>query len=131
HFFRTLARAHDGNPAVIINTATGSDGTLGIQEAKQKGGLTIVQDPLEAEFDGMPRSAIETGILDLVLPLEEMFDYVLRFIKTCPRLPPPDDEPDSGRPLLSAILAVVRSQEGRDFSRYKQSTILRRIRRRM
>ncbi|GAA3968602.1 hypothetical protein GCM10022278_27940 [Allohahella marinimesophila] len=131
HFFRTLAKSHDGNSAAIILTGTGSDGTLGIQEVKQKGGLTVVQDPVEAEYDGMPRSAIDTGIIDLVLPLEEMVDYVLRFLKTQPRLPPPEDEPDAARPLLASILSVVRANQGRDFSRYKQSTIMRRIRRRM
>ncbi|WP_416397671.1 CheR family methyltransferase [Allohahella sp. A8] len=131
HFFRTLSKSHDGNSAAIILTGTGSDGTLGIQEVKQKGGLTIVQDPVEAEFDGMPRSAINTGIIDIVLPLDEMVAYVLRFLKTSPRLPAAEDEPDSARPLLKTILSVVRAREGRDFSRYKQSTIMRRIRRRM
>ncbi|MAM89252.1 MAG: hypothetical protein CME36_18285 [unclassified Hahellaceae] len=131
HFFRTLAKSHDGNSAAIILTGTGSDGTLGIQEVKQKGGLTIVQDPVEAEFDGMPRSAINSGIIDMVLPLDEMLEYVLRFLKTRPKLPAVEDEPDSARPLLKTILSVVRAREGRDFSRYKQSTIMRRIRRRM
>ena len=131
HFFRTLAKSHDGNSAAIILTGTGSDGTLGIQEVKQKGGLTIVQDPVEAEYDGMPRSAIDTGMIDMVLPLEDMVEYVLRFLKTSPKLPPAEDEPDAGRPLLKTILSVVRAREGRDFSRYKQSTIMRRVRRRM
>lgn len=61
HFFRTLAASHDGHSVGIILTGTGSDGTLGIKEIKDKGGLTIVQDPDEAEYDGMPRSALVSG----------------------------------------------------------------------
>ena len=61
HFFRTLASTHDGHAIGVILTGTGSDGTLGIKDIKAKGGLVIVQDPNEAEYDGMPQSAIATG----------------------------------------------------------------------
>ena len=69
HFFRTLANTHGGRAIGVILTGTGSDGTLGIRQIKEAGGLTIVQDPNDAEYDGMPQSAISTGLIDLVLPL--------------------------------------------------------------
>jgi len=84
HFFRTLAAAHDGDAIGVILTGTGSDGTLGIKEIKQSGGLTIAQDPTEAEFDGMPQSAIASGQVDLVLPLSEIPAALARFAQVRP-----------------------------------------------
>lgn len=63
HFFRTLAKTHDGHAIGVVLTGTGTDGTLGIKAIKEKGGLTIAQSPNEAEYGGMPQSAIATGIL--------------------------------------------------------------------
>ncbi|MEP0548183.1 MAG: chemotaxis protein CheB [Rhodothermales bacterium] len=134
HFFRTLAATHDGHAVAVVLTGTGSDGTLGIKEIKEKGGLTVVQDPNEAEYDGMPQSAIATGLVDLVLPLAEIPDAILRFARTEPRLPVPDDDGDiegEQRQLLHKVFAHVRARTARDFSRYKRSTIMRRIQRRM
>lgn len=134
HFFRTMAQTHDGNSVGIVLTGTGSDGTLGIQEIKGKGGLTIVQDPTQAEYDGMPQSALATGIIDLVLPLEQMLEQLLPFLKTEPRLPDlhsTEEGSDDSSTFLQRILVLVRTRVGNDFTRYKQSTIMRRIRRRM
>ncbi|MFP4622625.1 MAG: chemotaxis protein CheB [Gemmatimonadota bacterium] len=139
HFFRTLARTHDGHSVGVILTGTGSDGTLGIREIKEKGGLTVVQDPGEAEYDGMPQSAIATGVVDQVLPLAEIPQAVLGFAGTHPRVTGSQDEADEPaevdeaeeRQLLQKVFAEIRSRTGRDFGRYKRSTILRRIARRM
>ena len=130
HFFRTLAHTHDGHSVGIILTGTGSDGTLGIKEIKGQGGLTIVQDPNEAEYDGMPQSAIATGLIDLVLPLEEIPECILRFAHTRPQLTV-SEENDDERQVLRKIVMLVQSRTGRDFSRYKRSTIMRRLERRM
>jgi two-component system CheB/CheR fusion protein len=134
HFFRTLADQHDGHAIGVILTGTGSDGTLGIKEIKLHGGLTVAQDPNEAEYDGMPQSAIATGYIDLVLPLAQIPDAVLRFSRTEPRLPMAEDgealNPDD-RVQLQKVLAQVKARTGRDFTRYKRSTIMRRIQRRM
>jgi PAS domain S-box-containing protein len=78
HLFGTLARTHEGLAIGVIVTGTGSDGALGLREIKEKGWLAVVQNPIEAEHDGMPRSAIATGAVDLVLPLAEIMDAVLR-----------------------------------------------------
>ena len=134
HFFRTLAKTRDGSAIGVILTGTGSDGTLGMKEIKEKGGLTIVQDPNEAEYDGMPQSAIATGLMDLVLPLDEIADYLIRFVKTEPRIKLPENgkdlEQEESR-LIQRVFSQVKARTGRDFTRYKISTLMRRIQRRM
>src|SRR5262249_3749576 len=104
------------------------------KDVKANGGLVIVQEPNEAEFDGMPQSAIATGLVDLILPVAEIPAAILRYDRTQPRLALPSDG-DEGSPdesvLLHRIFAPVRARTDRDFSRYKRSTVLRRIARRM
>ena len=134
HFFRTLAATHDGQAIGIILTGTGSDGTLGLKDIKERGGLTVVQDPNEAEYDGMPQSAISTGLVDLVLPLAQMPREILRYIRTRPSITLSEEGKDiAGEELqrLQKIFTQLSARTGRDFSRYKRSTILRRIQRRM
>ncbi|HXS75306.1 MAG TPA: chemotaxis protein CheB [Terracidiphilus sp.] len=134
HFFRTLASAHDGKSIGIILTGTGSDGTLGLKDIKAKGGLIIVQDPNEAEFDGMPQSAIATGLVDRVLPIAEIPDALVRFVRTDPQvrlLSDGKEGEENERILLPKVLAILKTRTERDFSRYKPATILRRIARRM
>jgi two-component system CheB/CheR fusion protein len=134
HFLRTLASTHDGHAVAVVLTGTGSDGALGLKEVKQRGGLTIVQDPVDAEFDGMPRAAISTGLVDLVLPLREIPRSIKRYTSTEPALRLPDDggqlDADQSQ-LLQRLFGQLRARTGRDFSHYKRSTIVRRIRRRM
>ncbi len=134
HFFRTLAETHDGNAIAVILTGTGSDGTLGIKDVKAAGGLVIVQDPNEAEYDGMPQSAIATGMVDLVLPIAEIPARILQFEKTEPHVMLPRDQEEESNGdsvLLQKIFAHIHARTDRDFSRYKRSTVLRRITRRM
>ena len=133
HFFRTLAAMHDGNAVGVILSGTGSDGTLGIREIKGAGGLTLVQDPNEAEYDGMPQSAIATGLIDAVLPLAEIPPYIIRYAHTQPQITVVDPTSDAqhDESLLHKIVAVVKNQTGRDFTHYKLTTIMRRLRRRM
>ena len=134
HFFRTMAKTHDGDAICMILTGTGSDGTLGLKEIKEFGGLTIVQDPTEAEFDGMPQSAVATGLVDLILPLAKIPDAILHYVQTKPNVKvPADDEPppEETEQFLMRVLAQIRSRTHRDFTRYKRSTLLRRITRRM
>ncbi|HMQ56872.1 MAG TPA: chemotaxis protein CheB, partial [Anaerolineae bacterium] len=134
HFFRTLAQTHDGHAIGVILSGTGSDGTLGLKEIKEQGGLTVVQDPTEAEYDGMPQSAIATGLVDLVLPLAEIPAALLHFSRTEPKvtIPTEGQELDGDeRQGLQKVFAQIRARTGRDFSRYKRSTVLRRVSRRM
>lgn len=134
HFFRTLAKAHDGGSIGVILSGSGSDGTLGLREIKEAGGLAIAQDPTEAEYDGMPQSAIATGFVDLVLPLAQIPRAILDFVRIQPDVrvlaDEDDTEADTSR-LLQNVFAQLRARSGRDFSRYKRATLLRRIQRRM
>ena len=133
HFFRTLAAAHDGHSIAVVLTGTGTDGTLGIKDVKANGGLVIVQDPNEAEYDGMPQSAISTGMVDLILRVAEMPAAILSFTTTEPKVSNAHQEevPPTEHALLQNILVHLRVRTDRDFSRYKPATVLRRIARRM
>ena len=134
HFFSTIADTYDGSAIGVVLTGTGTDGAIGIRSIKEGGGLAIAQDPVEAEYDGMPQSAIATGVVDLVLPLASIPDAVIRFAHTRPRVRVPSEEEElkgADKRLLLQALENVRMVTGRDFTRYKHSTVLRRIQRRM
>ena len=135
HFFRTLASTHDGHSMGVILSGTGSDGTLGIRDIKAKGGLIIVQSPNDAEYDGMPQSAIATGLADFVLPVGEIPNNLLRYYRTQPRITlregdTAEEAPDERVPLQK-VFTHLRARTDRDFSRYRRSTLMRRIARRM
>jgi len=134
HFFDTLAQTHGEHCVGVVLSGTGADGTVGISMIKERGGLTIAQEPGEAQFDSMPQSAIATGLIDLVLPVRDMPAHIQRFMRIQPRIELGDDlksQPKRDRQVLQHIFGQVRARAGQDFSRYKQSTVLRRIRRRM
>jgi two-component system CheB/CheR fusion protein len=132
-FFRSLAQDQGDHAVGIILSGTGSDGVLGLTAIKGEGGLTLAQDPTEAGYDGMPRSAIASGMVDYVLPVEQMPGHLLTYLKH-----PPDHistaiaiPGSAALDWLHKIFIVLRSQTGHDFSLYKQKTIARRIERRM
>jgi two-component system CheB/CheR fusion protein len=139
-FFRALADTHGPHAVAVVLSGADGDGASGIKRIKERGGLTIVQDPQEAGHGGMPRSAIATGMVDWVLPVVEIgpriVDYVGR--EQTVRLPPEQEPPAAGAgrvPLdesaLRDVLNLLKTRTGRDFSNYKRATILRRIGRRM
>ncbi len=131
-FFRSLARDQNEHGICIILSGTGSDGTLGLRAIKGEGGMAMVQNPASAEYDGMPRSALGTGMVDYVLPPAEMADQLISFVSQAfwkthrPISPVPEAEN-----MLNKIFVFLRTQTGHDFSQYKPSTIHRRIQRRM
>jgi two-component system CheB/CheR fusion protein len=134
HFLRTLAATHEGTAIGVVLTGAGSDGSIGLRHIKERGGLAIAQDPREAEFDSMPRSAIATGMVDLVLPLRLMADEILQFCATRPQLPVPDsdDEIDArDMAFLNQILVALHKHTQQDFNIYRRGRLLRRLRRRM
>jgi two-component system, chemotaxis family, CheB/CheR fusion protein len=132
-FFRSLAQDHRDRAICIVLSGTGSDGALGVKAVKGEGGMVMVQTPESTEYDGMPRSAIATGMVDFVLPPNEMpaklIAYVARAFGTSvsPVFSQAPEAPDG----LEMIFRALRSQTGHDFSQYKRSTMLRRIERRM
>jgi two-component system, chemotaxis family, CheB/CheR fusion protein len=135
-FFRTLAEAHGKNCVCIVLSGTGADGAIGLKRVKETGGLCIVQDPAQAEYDGMPRSAIATNLVDLVLPVEEMPARILDFKQRAENIKFPESEaekpaPELGAEALQEVLSIVKTHTKHDFSTYKQPTMLRRIARRL
>jgi two-component system CheB/CheR fusion protein len=128
-FFRSLADQHGDGFAVVL-TGAGSDGAVGAKAIKEAGGLILVQDPAEAEYPSMPRSAIATGLADVVLPVRELSRQLVELLKIKAHVPAEKLAP-SDEEVLKRILTYLRSCTGHDFLRYKRSTIYRRLARRM
>ncbi len=131
-FFRSLASDQGEQAVCIVLSGTGSDGSAGLRAVKEAGGLTLVQDPGEAQYDGMPRSAVGTGLVDVVLPVAGLAARLVE-LRRSGRPIPGDAEalPEGDSAALDAVFAALRAEAGHDFSRYKESTVLRRIGRRM
>jgi two-component system, chemotaxis family, CheB/CheR fusion protein len=128
-FFRSLAEQLGDGFAVILSGA-GSDGAIGVRAVKEAGGIILVQDPNEAEYASMPRSAIATGVADFILPARDIGKRLVDLIRIKESVATPDIR-NFDEELLRRILAHLRARTGHDFSKYKRSTVLRRIARRM
>ncbi|MGA3403633.1 MAG: chemotaxis protein CheB, partial [Acetobacteraceae bacterium] len=129
----SLAQDCGERAVCVILSGSGADGSLGLQAVKQQGGLVIAQDPDEAGYDGMPRSAIMTGMVDLVLPVAKIPDALARHGQQLV-LTHPDDASvpkDKGRDRLPEIIDLLRTKTVHDFTLYKPGTLQRRIERRM
>jgi two-component system, chemotaxis family, CheB/CheR fusion protein len=133
YFFRSFATDSEERSICVILSGTGTDGTLGLKAVKEIGGMVIVQEPESAKYDGMPRSAIGTGLVDLVLRPEEMGSQLLRYVGqiTGIRTKQPYKSPPYKESDLKKVYVLLRNQTGHDFSFYKPNTILRRIERRL
>jgi two-component system, chemotaxis family, CheB/CheR fusion protein len=132
-FFRSLSEDRGEKAIGIILSGTASDGTLGIKAIKGEGGMVMVQQPDTAKYDGMPRSAIETGLVDFILPVEKMPETLIHYAKH-PFLESLDKIKLEEPPIknqIQKIFALIRSATGHDFSHYKANTIARRIERRL
>lgn len=141
-FFRALADTHGPHAVAIVLSGVDGDGALGIKRIKERGGLTIAQEPTQAQHSGMPEAAIGTGMVDWVLPVQQMPSRLLEYLGRERRLhvPPeagphpaidPRAAPDAREQALRDVLTFLRTRTGRDFSYYKRATIVRRIARRM
>jgi two-component system CheB/CheR fusion protein len=110
----------------------GSDGTLGLRAIKEKAGVVLVQDPATAKFDGMPRSAIDSGLADIVAPVDELPAKILAYLKRTPLVHTPEMAlEDKTESALEKAIILLRAHTGHDFSLYKKNTFYRRIERRM
>lgn len=133
YFFQSLAADQRERAIGVVLSGTGSDGTLGVRAIKDAGGMVMAQSTASSEFDGMPRSAIATGLVDYQLPPSEMpaqlMAYAAHAFGKLPRAGlPATPKLESA---LKKIFVILRAQTGHDFSQYKPSTIYRRIERRM
>jgi two-component system, chemotaxis family, CheB/CheR fusion protein len=129
-FFRTLAEAYGPDAVGVVLSGTGSDGTAGIRYIREAGGITVAQSPDESEYDGMPASAIATGLIDLVLPSAQIPGELLRLRGKPSRLEDESASPDQ-EAGLARVFSTLRARTGNDFSQYKRSTLLRRLDRRL
>ena len=133
YFFRSMATVYRENAVALVLSGTGSDGSRGILEVKEAGGLILVQDPGEAKFDGMPNSANATGLVDFMLSVEEMpaaiVSYVHHTQHTFGKIV--QDDLRENEELMRSVFRLLRSRSGVDFSKYKTATVSRRIERRI
>jgi two-component system, chemotaxis family, CheB/CheR fusion protein len=132
-FLHSLANGYGERAVCVILSGTGADGSVGLKAISEKGGLVIAQDPEEAAFDGMPRSAISTGAVNLVLPVGEIPQALIRYAGH-PYLTDGSGAASSNKyddKSLSEIIELLRTRTSRDFTHYRKATLLRRIRRRM
>lgn len=133
-FFRSLAVDQGKNAVGIVLSGTGSDGTSGIKAIKEAGGMIMVQDEATAKFDGMPKNAVATGMVDYIISPKEMGKELLSYIehpleKKAIKKSKEDDHHQIN--ILTKITMILRDFTGIDFSYYKENTIVRRIERRV
>jgi len=131
-FFRSLAEDQGERAICVVLSGSGTDGTLGLRAIHGTGGVSFVQDPTTAKYDGMPVSAVHSGLATYVLPVEKMPGQLMTYVKTLFEQGIKPEHPSP--PVTSAlnkIVAILRTRTGHDFSLYKQNTIRRRIERRM
>ena len=133
-FFRALADAYGPKAVSVVLSGTGPNGSNGLKRVKERGGLAIAQDPIEAEYGDMPTNSIATGLIDFVLPVSQIPATILEYhrrlrnvTRTSPELEPVPTDADAFRDIVTH----VRVRTSHDFSNYKVSTILRRMQRRM
>lgn len=134
HFMRSVAEVYGPSSIGVVLSGSGTDGTLGIAEIQAHGGVTFAQDDATAKYNSMPRSAANSGCVDYVLPPKQ----IARELARIARLPYAQHHPAADVPVppsdgaaLGIIFQMLRRSTGVDFTHYRQTTILRRIQRRM
>ncbi len=131
-FLRHLAEDQKEKAICIILSGMGTDGTLGLKAVKEQLGMAMVQDPASAKFDGMPRSAIDTGMVDIVAPSDELAAKLVDLIRHSAFVVEKVSTLEEKRlSALQKIFVLLRSHTGHDFSFYKKNTVTRRVERRM
>ena len=128
--FQSLAEELDERAIGIVLSGTGSDGTSGLRAIKAVGGITYAQMPETAKYDGMPRSAIDAGVVDHIMPPDQMgqdLERVINFPSVAANIVETQDQPAE----LDSLFRKVRQQTKIDFSSYKLATVLRRLERRL
>ena len=131
-FLNSLAQDQQQKAIGVILSGMGSDGTQGLIEIKAKGGLAVAQEPTSAKFDSMPRSVINTGLVDIVAAAEELPGQIINYLKVAHHAAADTSSSEASmRSAVEKILILMRSRTSHDFSYYKKNTLYRRIERRM
>jgi two-component system CheB/CheR fusion protein len=129
-FFRSLADDKQEKSIGVILSGMGSDGSLGLKAIKEKNGMVLVQDPESAKFNGMPLSAKEAVIADIVAPAGELPGKLIAYLKFIPAGKASPEFESKNKSNIDKIIILLREQSGHDFSLYKKNTLFRRIERR-
>ncbi len=135
-FFTSLAEVHQSHAIGVVLSGTASDGTLGLKAIKDHGGITFAQDEESAAYEGMPHSAVQAGVVDFILPPGKIPEKLLEVTRIIngnghEEKPGSSSEPPGDEDVFRQILALLRLRKGTDFTYYKQTTIRRRMLRRM
>lgn len=133
-FFTSLAEVHQSHSIGVVLSGTGSDGTNGLIAIKNQGGITFAQDEASATYNGMPLSSVQSGVVDFILPPEEIPQKLLEITNIINGNKSNESQFSlikANEDVFKQILALLRIRKGTDFAYYKQTTIQRRIRRRM
>ncbi|MCX6252341.1 MAG: PAS domain-containing protein [Bacteroidetes bacterium] len=130
-FFRSLANDQQESSIGLILSGMGSDGSLGLRAIKEKNGIVMVQDPTTAKYDSMPRNAIDSVMVNIVAPANELPSRLLEFLKHIPVVKSDLDPDIKDKSALEKIIILLRTYTGNDFSLYKKNTMYRRIERRI
>jgi two-component system CheB/CheR fusion protein len=142
-FLRSIATEYGPRSGCVILSGTGSDGTLGLKHIKEAGGPCLVQDPAEAEYPGMPQAAVNSGMADVVAPVRDLGGSLASYADAEPGIEKPesekskpDDGPATARPSsdashLPTIFTLLHDTVGKDFTGYREGTLMRRIHHRM
>jgi len=135
-FFASLAEIHQNQAIGVVLSGTGKDGTEGLKAIKAHGGITFAQLQGTAAFDGMPQNAIDEGVVDFVLPPNEIISHLLELSSHArdtvdPLTSEKNSKPNEEGTSFGQIISLINKQKGIDFTYYKQTTIRRRIARRM
>lgn len=133
HFFRSLAQEAGDRSIGIVLSGTGSDGSRGIRDIHEAGGLVMVQSAESAKFDGMPKSALKTGVVDMTLPPDEMPAALLKYIKhpLALREQQPAETVPVSESSMDVVFRLLRDAYDIDFAHYKPATVARRTERRV
>lgn len=130
-FFESLAMDRKKDAVGIILSGTGTDGTRGIEAIKRNGGIVIVQEPMSAAFDGMPNSAVATGLADLIVPPEMIGEELVGYLRQAPLVRSMMTNSEKNEALLQSIIEHLKKSTAFDFSNYKRPTLYRRLANRM
>ena len=131
-FLSSLALDQQQKSIGVVLSGMASDGTQGLRDIREKGGLTAAQEPSSAKFDSMPRSVIDAGLADIVAPAEELPGRIAAWLEDAPHAAATPEAVESNmRGAVEKILILLRGRTGHDFSFYKKNTLHRRIERRM
>ena len=130
-FFISLAEVYQSRAIGVVLSGTATDGTQGLKAIRDQGGTTFAQEQGSAAFRGMPQSAIDAGVVDFILAPEDIPLQIAKLTEGFEEASQADDEKTGAEDAYRQLITLLRLRKGTDFTYYKQTTIRRRITRRM